>query len=160
MLVAQQTAPRIWYDQQTRELRSVMSLDSCFDTLRFLARSSELKETRLTTAAGWMELAIDGDGEPIVGRWPLRRRRVQHANGQFIAAAHTSCGRFDRTMTMRVPSDVSSADSGSMLNAEGRRQSISGNSSSAHPASCCAGRRVHGVQWVVSTSRRAANDVR
>jgi ABC-type multidrug transport system ATPase subunit len=27
-----------------------MSLDTCFDTLRFLARSSELKETRLTTA--------------------------------------------------------------------------------------------------------------
>ena len=27
-----------------------MSLDTCFDALRFLARSSELRETRLTTA--------------------------------------------------------------------------------------------------------------
>ena len=27
-----------------------MSLDTCFDALRFLARSSELEETRLTTA--------------------------------------------------------------------------------------------------------------
>jgi hypothetical protein len=28
-----------------------------------------------------MGLAIDGDGEPIIGRWPLRRRRS--SDGEF-----------------------------------------------------------------------------
>jgi hypothetical protein len=38
------------FRKSRQKVGSVMSLDTCFDALRFLARSSELEETRLMTA--------------------------------------------------------------------------------------------------------------
>ena len=65
-----------------------MSLDTCFDALRFLARSSELRETRLTTA----ELRINELLEQVKLK-PAAQRAL------LAAQSHGSTAKWPQPMT-------------------------------------------------------------